>query len=250
LPPNQSSTAVVAKIKSFFEPLQADKKYAAFFISIILILVVKIYEGDASFYVAQFGDSYTDQDMLQWHMWLYHHVASLVVFCLIPILIITVGFKENILNYGLGIGDWKYGLGALLVAFIVLPFLVFRSSLNPEHASYYINNFPLIKITSSPAFFGLWALTYLPHYIGWEFFFRGYIGFGFKKYHGAFMAIMFQTLLTAMMHIGKPEAETWAAVFGGIYLGLLTYRANSIWYAVIFHWYLGLLNTYLCSLQV
>lgn len=220
------------------------------FISVILILVVKIYEGDYKFYVAQFGEHYTDEALLQWHMWLYHHISSLVLFCLIPLLIINRGFKHNLLRYGLGPGDWKYGLFAMGLAIVVLPLLVFRSSLNPEHAAYYIDNFPLELITSSGYYFALWGLTYIPHYIGWEFFFRGYIGFGFKRYHGPFMAIMFQTLLTALMHIGKPEAETWAAVFGGIYLGLLTYRTNSIWYAVFFHFYLGMLNTVFCSLQI
>ena len=48
------------------------------------------------------------------------------------------------------------------------------------------------------------------------------------------------------MHIGKPQGETWGTVFGGVYLGLLTIRTGSVWYAVLFHLYIGLLNSYFC----
>ena len=210
--------------------------------------MVKIYEGDASFFIKHFSEDYTNKDILQWHTWLYHHLSSLVLFCIVPIFIIKVFLKDDLGNYGIGLGDVRFGLSATLVAIIILPILVYQNSLNPHHAEFYQTHFPLLLVNSSPYYFSLWALTYLPHYLGWEFFFRGYVGFGFKKYHGAFMAIMFQTLLTAMMHIGKPESETWSTVVGGVYLGLLAYRSNSIWYGVLFHLYLGLLNTWFCGL--
>lgn len=234
--------------KPFFQPLKTNRKQAVIWVSILILMTVKIYEGDQSFFVEHFGNNFEDAQLLNWAKWGWHHGASLLLFFLVPLVLIKTAFKEKWSSYGLGMGDWKFGLTATLVAFVVMPFLVYNSSLNPEHKLFYSSEFPLQLATSSAAYFGLWAFTYLPHYIGWEFFFRGYIGFGMKKHYGAFMAIMLQTVLTTLMHIGKPEGETWGAAVGGIYLGLLTYRSKSVWYAVLFHWYLGLLNTWFCSL--
>lgn len=233
---------------SFFDPIRTHRKEAIIWISIVLLMTIKIYEGDQSFFVKHFGEYYTDVELLKWAKWAWHHLSSLVLFFIIPIVLIKKGLKDSLSTFGLGIGDWKFGLTATAIAFVVMPFLVYNSSLNEQHRLFYANEFPLQLATSSALYFVYWAITYLPHYLGWEFFFRGYIGFGMKKQYGAFMAIMLQTLLTTLMHIGKPEGETWGAAVGGIYLGLLTYRSNSIWYAVIFHWYLGLLNTWFCSM--
>ncbi len=231
----------------FFAPLQTSKNYAFFWISIIVLMTIKIYEGDQSFFVRHFGDHYSNTEWLNWAKWGWHHGASLLLFFIIPAIIVKKVFKQPLSNFGLAIGDWKFGLTMTGVALIVMPFLVYRASINPHHHEFYASSFPVHLATSSSMYFMLWAITYLPHYIGWEFFFRGYIGFGVKKEHGAFIAIMLQSLLTTLMHIGKPEGETWGAAIGGIYFGLLTYRTNSILYAVLFHLYIGLLNTWFCS---
>ncbi len=229
---------------SFFSPLKADRKVVILWSSIILLITLKIYEGDQHFFVKHWGHLWEQGPLLDWMKWLYHHLASLLLFAIIPILIIKGFFKESVKEYGVQLGDWKFGLKATLITFIIMPFPVYLSSQNPEHLEFY----PLTTMaTESPKLFLLWGLTYLPHYIGWELFFRGYIGFGVKKYNGAFAAIAVQTLLTTLMHIGKPEGETWGAVVGGIYLGLLTFRTRSVLWAILFHFYLGMLNSYFCG---
>ena len=77
----------------------------------------------------------------------------------------------------------------------------------------------------------------------WEFFFRGFLQFGIKKHYGVAAAILVPAILTVLMHIGKPEGESWGALIGGIYLGLLALRTRSMIYPLIFHWYSGMLNT-------
>ena len=219
-----------------------------FWISIIVLMTVKLFEGDQSFFVRHFGDGIQDVQLLNWFKWLYHHMASLVFYAIIPMLIIKFSFKRNLKDYGVQWGDWKFGVKATLIAFAILPLLVYNTSLNEHHKLFYFQEFPVELATASAFNFFLWALTYLPHYVGWEFFFRGYVGFEAKRKYGAFMAIMFQSLLTTLMHIGKPEGETWGAAIGGIYFGLLTYRTNSVVWVILFHLYLGLLNTWFCSL--
>jgi len=231
--------------KTFIHYIYTDKKSAVIWLSIIVLMTVKIYQGDYSFFEKHFGDQFTEGSLLDWYKWTYHFIASFVLFFIIPLIVIKTILKEKAANYGLQIGDWRFGLKASIIAFVIMPIPVYISCQNPEHLEWY----PLTSLSSeSLSYFALWGLCYLPHYIGWEFFFRGYIGFGFKKQMGAFAAIMSQTAFTTLMHIGKPQGETWGAIVGGIYLGLLCYRTNSIWYAVIFHWYLGMLNSYFSSL--
>ena len=79
--------------------------------------------------------------------------------------------------------------------------------------------------------------------IGWEFFFRSFIGIGMRDRFGTAGATFIQVILTTARHLGKPEGETWSTIFAGIFLGLLTYRTRSFWYAVLFHFYMGMANT-------
>jgi membrane protease YdiL (CAAX protease family) len=230
----------------FLAPLKTTKKEAIFWIAIIVLMVLKIYEGDRTFWEQHFSSGVTDEQLYRWYKWLYHHLATLVLFALIPMLIITTQFKEKLRDFGWQLGDWKFGLKATLITGVIMPFMVYNSSLKPHHFDFYHSNFPLDMATSSVAMFALWGLSYLPHYLGWEFFFRGFVQFGFAKKYGVFMALMFQVLLTALMHIGKPEVETWGAVLGGIYMGLLAYRTKSIAWPLAFHFYVGMLNSYFC----
>ncbi len=230
----------------FFEPLRAARVEIILWVSVILLMVLKIYEGDRTFYELHFSDGMQDDQWSRWYKWLYHNLSTLVLFALIPMGIIKRSFREKPADYGWQWGDWKFGLKATLIAFAIMPFVVYNSAQNPVHYAFYNNEFPLELATSSVAMFALWGLSYLPHYVGWEFFFRGYVLFGFGKKYGIFMALMFQVLLTALMHIGKPEAETWGAVVGGVYMGLLALRTRSVVWPLAFHFYLGMLNSYFC----
>ncbi len=232
----------------FLKPLfAASKRQVVLWGVLIVMLLLKLYEGDKAFFVKHFSHLDVDEQTFLWLKWVWHHAGSLLFMFLIPVIFIKTMLKEKLLDYGLGMGDYKFGLKATLAAFIIMPFVVYQTAQNPEHAEFYRSQFPLVLANSSALMFGLWALTYLPHYIGWEFLFRGFVGLGFKKEMGVFAAMMLQVLLTTLMHIGKPQGETWGTVFGGIYLGLLTVRTGSIWYATAFHLYIGLLNSWFCG---
>ncbi|PCJ86419.1 MAG: hypothetical protein COA57_06260 [Flavobacteriales bacterium] len=239
---------------TFFSPLtefhpagnKKSKNLVIIWFSVIVLLTVALYEGHTSFFIKHFGHHFEAGPLLDWYKWGYHHLAVFVLWFIVPVLLIKAWMKEKTANFGMQLGDWKFGLKATLVAFLILPIGVYISSFDTDMQAQY----PLTTLAmQSPSYFALWGLVYLPYYIGWEFLFRGYVGIGMRKYYGAFTAIMIQTVLSTIMHIGKPEGETWGAVVGGIYLGLLTYRTNSILWALLFHWYLGMINTYFCGIH-
>ena len=54
--------------------------------------------------------------------------------------------------------------------------------------------------------------------IGWEFFFRGWILFGYARKFGP-EALWLHAVPFALAHIGKPEVETLSTIFGGFAFG-------------------------------
>ena len=231
----------------FFDPITSAKRsQLIFWGAACLLITVKLFQGDQSFFVKHFGHLYEPGPVLDWMKWLYHHIASLILYALIPMGIIKLMLNQQLSEYGWQLGDWRFGIKATLIAFVVMPLPVYLSSQNPEHLAFY----PLTTLaTESPTYFGLWALTYLPHYLGWEFMFRGYLQFGIQKENGTIPAILVPSLITTLLHIGKPQGETWGALIGGLYFALLTFRTKSILWALLFHWYLGMLNSWFTGIQ-
>ena len=229
---------------SFFKPLlQDNRKALILWLAAAILLLLKMYEGDYKFFVKHFEGIAISEEWFKWLKWLWHHGASLLIFCILPMLVIRLGFKEKLADYGWTLGDWRFGLKATAITFLILPIPLYLSAQDPNHAGWYLNHFPFQLMKQGPMWVALWALTYLPHYIGWEFFFRGFLQFGIKKHYGVAAAILVPAILTVLMHIGKPEGESWGALIGGIYLGLLALRTRSMVYPLIFHWYSGMLNT-------
>lgn len=224
--------------------IRENKTELTFWVLIVGLTTIKLFQGDRSFFVEHFAGNLSEGPVLDWYKWLYHHLASLLLWAIIPFLVIRFAWNRKLSEFGWQLGDWKFGLKATLIAFVVMPLPVYISSLNPEHREWY----PLTTLaTASVGYFALWGLSYLPHYIGWEFFFRGFIGLGLKDTYGKIGATGIQVIMTTLLHIGKPMGETWGAAVGGIYLAWLTYRTGSVWWAILFHFYLGMLNTYLCA---
>lgn len=215
-----------------------------FWCSISVLCALKVTIGDASFFADTIPIGETNLGLYNWQKWAYHFFSTFLLFALVPILLVKLAFKGSLKDIGICLGDWRFGIGATLGAFVVLIFPVYMSSQNPEHLEFY----PLTTLaTTSPYLFVLWSLTYLPHYIGWELFFRGFVGFEAQKRYGLIAGIGLPTLLTTLMHIGKPTGELWGAMLGGIYMSFLTFRTRSILWVILFHWYLGLLNSYFCG---
>jgi membrane protease YdiL (CAAX protease family) len=74
--------------------------------------------------------------------------------------------------------------------------------------------------------------------LGWEFFFRGWLLFGFARRFGP-DALWLQAVPFALAHIGKPEVETFSTIFGGFAFGWIAYRTRSFVWPFLVHWFIA-----------
>ena len=112
----------------------------------------------------------------------------------------------------------------------------------------FLAEYPLNKgAGTSTHTFALHAATYLFFYLGWEFYFRGFLQFGLRTALGDWHAILIQTALSCILHIGKPSGEIYSSILGALLWGIVAFRARSLLFIVLLHWLLGVsLDFFIC----
>lgn len=174
------------------------------------------------------------------------YAATFAIFGILPAFVARGVFREALAAHGVRLGDWRYGLKGVLAGFIVAGGATWFSSFDPEFLREYPHS---MSFVASPAAFAGFSISILLFYGGWEFFLRGFVLFGLEKRTGAFNALMVQTLISTLLHIGKPSGELLGAAPAAFFMGWLTLRTRSILYALLFHWSVGLVNTWLCGVH-
>ena len=161
----------------------------------------------------------------------YWFFCSFFMLGVIPLLIGRFGLKQSLRDWGVGLGDWKFGLLVTLALYLLfLPILIYVSTDPAFQAKY-----PLFRAaTKSIWHFRLFEMAYAIYFIGWEFMYRGFMLFGLKPKLG-YYAVFIQTIPFAIMHFGKPQAENLAAVGAGVILGYLALPTRSFWYGWLLH---------------
>ncbi len=168
---------------------------------------------------------------------LYTFFSSLILLGLFPALMIKFVFHEPLSLYGVRLGDWQLGLKAFLLLAPVMVALTFPCSRMRSFTAQY----PLYQgVGASLSNFVFYSFLYVAYYLGWEFFFRGYMQFGLGKRLGDWNAILVQTLASCLVHIGKPDTEIFSSILGGIVWGMVTFRTQSLLPALLLHWLLGI----------
>jgi membrane protease YdiL (CAAX protease family) len=155
------------------------------------------------------------------------------LYLIIPLLVIVLLFRKSPREYGFQFGDWRAGLAltAIVVA-IAAPILWFFAHRSPELVAYYADQWS----AAAPLF------TFLD-LIGWEFFFRGFLLFGYARLFGAH-ALWLHAVPFALAHLGKPALETYTTLFGGFLFGLVAWRAKSFVYPFLIHWFIATFTIY------
>jgi hypothetical protein len=146
---------------------------------------------------------------------------------------------------GLQIGDWKIGLTMFAITTPVLVVSIILGGRDPELRRQY----PFSKeALAGPVCFALYETAYvLFYYLAWEFAFRGVVLFGLLAFlpvtiPGVAVAIMVQTFLSTIYHIGHPHSEVFGAFLLGLVSGAAAVATGSIFYGLLFHAVVGVLN--------
>jgi membrane protease YdiL (CAAX protease family) len=170
----------------------------------------------------------------------YHSLgANWKQFCfyyaLLPLATILLVLRKNPLDFGLRLGNVRLWGFHLLVACPVVFLLVYLGTSTADVQRYYhASDFkPLGFVVESAIQVG-----------AWEFIFRGFMLFGLKeKFKEG--AILVQMIPFALLHLGKPEAETISCIVSGLYFGYVCYRTGSFWPAWLLHLFINYSTTFL-----
>jgi membrane protease YdiL (CAAX protease family) len=167
----------------------------------------------------------------------YSFVGCFVMMGLVPLLVVKFVFREYLADYGVQLGDRVRTLRSFLILAPVFLLAAYIGSGDPVVRAEY----PVNKLAcTSGGMFAFHAATYFLYYLGWEFYFRGFMQMGLRDAVGEANALLIQVMASTLLHIGKPGAETFGAVFGGILWGILVYRTRSLLSGVLQHFLLGI----------
>lgn len=143
-------------------------------------------------------------------------------------------------DLGLQIGQWRRGAIVTLIALPIVTVLLYFGCNHPEiKAAYPWTGEWLAQSTTNMV---LWFSVYLLYYVGFEFFFRGFLLNGLEAELGFAAAMWIQVLMSVSIHFGKPTPEILGAIPAGFLFGWVAYRTKSIIYVVLIHWVIGMLN--------
>ena len=217
---------------------EGDGKVKFLLLSVPVILLIYIYHGMSG----AFGNYFyrlSNHYYFDVYRYAYQFLATFMLLFLLPLIIVKLVFKHKLKDYGLAFGDKKYGLRFIVITIplIVTPIILLASFMPQVRAEY-----PLTKMVQNNAsVFLLYEIIYIVfYYVGYEFFFRGYMLFGLKERFGSTYAILFQVIPSCLLHFNKPEAEFAGSIILGIVLGYLALRTRSILYPFIIHSYIGI----------
>ncbi len=208
--------------------------------SLILLLtpiltMVWVYFGKQAAFEGRWLQGHPYQDAAST---LYEFLMAFLLMAVIPAIIVRVVFKKRLRDYGLGLGDVRYGLAFAAIAAPLLLLSVYIGAASPDIQAEY----PLARSAaqSLPLFIAVEAAYVIFYYTSWEFFYRGFMLFGLENHYGALAAILIQTIPSTIVHIGKPPSETFAAIVGGLVFGWLAIRTRSFIYPLILHALVGI----------
>lgn len=163
--------------------------------------------------------------------YLWWTLCHLLTFIVLPFLVIRLGFKQSVLDFG-----WRWNQvsehwrGYLLLLSPILVFVVMVS-----FGKDFVNHYPFYGHAGrSWLDFILWELLYMSQFVFLEFFFRGFMLNALRPAIGA-NAIWVMCVPYMMIHLPKLALEATGAILFGLFLGILALQSRSIWGGVLVH---------------
>jgi membrane protease YdiL (CAAX protease family) len=155
-------------------------------------------------------------------------LARLVLFAIVPLAVVVLGFRDRVGRYGLTLGDWRAGIALVFIGCAVMtPFVLWNATLPDVQAYYGPSNEPL----------PLLLLTNVVDLSASEFLFRGFLTLTLVRAIGP-IGVLVATMPFVFAHLGKPELELLSTLGGGLVYGWLAWRTRSIVWGTIGHVYI------------
>ncbi len=208
-----------------------DKKVVTVLISTAILLTISWYYTSRLFFHLHFYEALSSSPNVYIYEFIYWYAGDFITLFVVPFLIIKFYLKERMTNYGITLGDVDAGLKITLLFLIIMIPIIWFVTAEPAFALTY----PLLfQARDSWKIFFVYELGLFFYLFAWEFIWRGFLLFGLKEKFG-YYAVIIQMIPFLILHYGKPDIETFGAIFGGLALGILAYRTLSIYYCVITH---------------
>ncbi len=158
----------------------------------------------------------------------FQATERLVLFGLLPLAIVVLGFRDRPSRYGLRIGDWRWGIGlAVLGCAVMTPVILVLAGM-PAFREYYAIS------SASPVDL---VITNMLDLLSAEFLIRGFLMFAMLRVLGP-IAVLVVTLPFVFAHLGKPEIELYSTLAGGLIYGWVNWRTGSILWSAAAHIYI------------
>ena len=235
-----NSHTLINKIKEEFTEMSrnSDKNLNLSLLFASIILFVYCYFGSFSF----FEKTFVNLSNLEYWEIIYHNCMCLVLFGGLGLIFTKYILKKSPKDYGFAFNQKKLSLIFILVA-IPITAICGLTCVGDEQMS---ATYPLVDFNG----FGTWYfilgyyISYFLYYIGWEYLFRGLLLNASKEKMGIMGAILFTTLISALIHtsvgaFGKPMFETLSAIPAGIIFAYIAHKTRSIYPTIIIHFLVG-----------
>lgn len=232
------------EIKNTFNSKNDKKPFLILLLAPIIFTLWK-FQGSPQFFDSNIANLFPGTADLAFLRIAYYGISSLLFLFIIPALLVKFLFKQKLSEYGIRFCDIKFGIKFILIALPIVIFTMIPVAHDPEYQA--LNPMYPDAGRNLPTFL-LYALIYGLYYIGWEFFFRGFMLFGLREKFGNLFAVLIQVFPSCIAHIGRPEGEMLSSILAGLVFGFLALRSKTIWYIIILHWFIGLGCDILCLL--
>lgn len=221
-----------------------DRQMTVVLIAAVALVFLQLQIGNRPFFYKHLGDYFSleNRELAAWIWWF--GLQGITGF-LIPVLILMVGFKRKPSEIGLGLGDWK--LASILAIAYAVPVVIGTWVLS-NGADFQAQYPHYAGAKESWTIFLVYQLFFLFYWLGWEYLWRGFVLFGTAPALGV-GAIVIQMVPFALLHAGKPAAETYLSILGGLALGALVWRCRSFWIAIPIHAFQMLMLDLWCTLR-
>jgi hypothetical protein len=190
---------------------------------VAILQTISWYYTSRNFFRQNLFPLYQNDPDVYLYEYLYWFVSDFITLFILSVFIIKFILKENLKDYGLRIGELKIGIIFSAIFLFIMTILIWFFSATPAFSEKYPH---LLSTRNSWDGFFIYETGMLLYLVSWEFIWRERFGY---------YSVLIQMIPFVILHNGKPVAETFGAIAGGIALGALAFRTNSIVYCVITH---------------